>query len=223
MPEEAKAHFLSPGGAVFDPTLGQSQRQLSWWAYVPGACWKHPQGPDKAPAAANDPVTQIALEDALTYARWAGGRLPTEAEWEIAASIGAGLDTQPKAAPINANTWQGLFPVANEETDGYSGVAPVACFQPDKAGLHDMIGNVWEWTTDPYQDRRSPVGVIGLSSLGDDRATSLIGTVKGGSFLCAPNYCMRYRPAARQAQETGLGTNHIGFRLVYDEDPQGSS
>ncbi len=209
MTQEQRAFFLSPGGAVFDPEQSVAGGDLSWWVYTPGAYWERPQGPDKPKAGAQEPVTQVALEDAKAYARWAGGRLPSEDEWEVAASFGSSSDSAKTTAPVNANTWQGVFPLVNRESDGFVGVAPVGCFAPNSAGLYDIIGNVWEWTADPYTAQRG----AGME------ASMAEGTIKGGSYLCAPNYCMRYRPSARQAQETGLGTNHIGFRLVYDSDP----
>ena len=220
------AEMLEPGGAVFTPEAKNMRQAMSWWRYVPGANWRFPEGPDKPAARPSDPVTQIAFEDALAYAEWAGGRLPTEAEWEFAAL--AGEDNQafgPKARE-NANTWQGPFPVANTGEDGFSTVAPVACYDPNAFGVHDMLGNVWEWTADWYapaqaEATRDPAGVGRTQSFDPSNPGVPSRVIKGGSFLCAENFCRRYRPAARQPQETGLGTNHIGFRLVYDADPSG--
>lgn len=216
MTDEQRAQFLSPGGAVFTPDQTTTPRELKWWVYVPGASWRNPRGPDARKALPIEPVTQIALEDALAYARWAGGRLPSEAEWEVAAALGSNAPGDSPIAPENANTWQGVFPVANEASDGFEGVAPIGCFEPSAIGLYDMLGNVWEWTSDPYQARRG-LGDDGAGIADGELPTE--GVIKGGSYLCAPNYCMRYRPSARQAQETGLGTNHIGFRLAYDSEP----
>lgn len=147
------------------------------------------------------PVVQIAYQDAQAYARWAGKQLPSEEQWEYAARGGApelpeplGPDGKPQA-----NYYQGVFPVRDQGTDGFLGRAPVGCFKPNGFGLYDMIGNVWEWTT----------------AAGDrPGASEPVNVIKGGSFLCAANYCARYRPAARQFQERGLGTDHIGFRLI---------
>jgi len=191
----------APGSAVFvAPEGGGPIRPMSWWHWVEGANWRQPEGPGSSIETRMDhPVVQIAYEDAASYATWAEERLPTEDEWEFAASAGGTVSNTPyrteqgQMIPI-ANTWQGLFPLFNTNDDGYVQSAPVGCFEANAFGLHDMIGNVWEWTQTPE----------GQS----------VGTIKGGSFLCAPNYCMRYRPAAREAQETGLGTNHIGFRTV---------
>ena len=221
MTAEQRELFLSPGAAVFDPSEATSPRQLRWWVYVPGANWRYPEGPGKPPADARHPVTQIALEDALAFAQWAGGRLATEAEWEVAASLGAPGASARRTAPDNANTWQGVFPALNEEADGFAGVAPAGCFEADAIGLYDMLGNVWEWTSDPYAPQREDPGDIAAITAANLDTAPPEGTIKGGSYLCAPNYCMRYRPSARQAQETGLGTNHIGFRLAYDEEPPG--
>lgn len=219
------ADLFKPGGAVFTPDSASISRGLSWWTYVPGATWRYPQGPD-APAASDEaPVTHIAFDDAAAYAAWKGGRLPTEAEWEYAALGGkaqAAFAAQP--APENANTWQGIFPIANTAGDGFEGVAPVGCFQPNGNGLYDMLGNVWEWTADwyaPVHDTgtENPKGIPRNRSFDPANPGVPSRVLKGGSFLCADNYCRRYRPAARHPQETGLGTNHIGFRLVYDEAP----
>ncbi|MEO1220122.1 MAG: SUMF1/EgtB/PvdO family nonheme iron enzyme, partial [Pseudomonadota bacterium] len=181
--------------------------------------WRYPEGPDEPAAKPNDPVTQIALVDALAFAEWAGARLPSEAEWEVAASLGSKPSSESSEAPKNANTWQGAFPVRDEARDGYAGMAPVGCFEASEIGLYDMLGNVWEWTSDAHSPRRDQAARSAPISLSSFDEAPPEGTIKGGSYLCAPNYCMRYRPSARQAQETGLGTNHIGFRLVYDRDP----
>lgn len=220
------AAMFEPGGAVFIPDAKGMRQAMSWWQYVPGASWRMPQGRDKPAAERSDPVTQIAFEDAVAFARWAGGRLPTEAEWEYAALAGETNQAFGPQARQNANTWQGPFPVANTAEDGYSTVAPVGCYAPNTHGLYDMLGNVWEWTADWYAsvqatEDRNPGGVNRQQSFDPANPGVPSRVIKGGSFLCAENFCRRYRPAARQPQETGLGTNHIGFRLVYDTDPSG--
>ena len=193
---------LKAGAAVFSPAVGEGG--AGRWQFVEGASWKTPKGPGSSIDGAMDlPVTHIAYADAAAFAEWAGGSLPTEAQWEFAAR--AGLDgapyewgdTPPDAmdAP-RANTWQGIFPVVNKATDGYFEAAPVGCYAPSDYGLYDMTGNVWEWTADADPARNS-------------------GIIKGGSFLCAANYCRRYRPAARHPQELDFATNHIGFRVAY--------
>jgi formylglycine-generating enzyme required for sulfatase activity len=217
----ADASALGPGGAVFLPAKDAAASGLNWWTYAPGANWRHPQGPDKPPAAASEPATQIAFDDALAFAAWAGGRLPTEAEWEFAASAGSGRSAADFDPPDEANTWQGIFPVQNTGEDGFEGVAPAGCFAPNGRGLYDMIGNVWEWTADWYAPQRpdeahDPKGAPQSMSYDPANPGVPVRVIKGGSYLCAKSYCMRYRPAARHAQDTGLGTNHIGFRLAYD-------
>ena len=150
-----------------------------------------------------EPVVQVSYRDAQAYAAWAGRRLPNETEWEYAANGGAetiyvwGDERAPDGAEM-ANTWQGSFPIQNAEADGYAKRAPVGCYPANEFGLYDMIGNVWEWT----------------DSKASQNGAEAVYTIKGGSFLCAPNYCRRYRAAARQAQEAGLPTSHIGFRTV---------
>ena len=213
-----------PGGAVFVSDPGKMVGHANWWAWVPSASWRQPQGPDANQADTDIPVTQVAFEDAAAFAKWAGGRLPTEAEWEFAALGGRANDTYSPDTPQQANTWQGIFPVMNTADDGFEGIAPVGCFEPNGHGLYDMLGNVWEWTTDWYapahgDEHSNPKGPTKDAS-GDPANPGVPSRViKGGSFLCAENYCRRYRPAARHPQETGLGTNHIGFRVVYDDPP----
>ena len=152
-----------------------------------------------------DPVVQVSFNDAKAYAQWAGGRLPSEAEWEYAAAAGSdthfvwGTERAPNGKE-QANTWQGAFPIQNTLDDGYRLRAPVGCYEPNAFGLYDMVGNVWEWTGSTWGEENDAAGYV----------------IKGGSFLCAENYCRRYRASARQPQEAGLPTNHIGFRVVYD-------
>ena len=194
----------APGSMVFTPTGGPVDLRdwRQWWRWQEGASWRHPFGPDSSIAdRLLHPVVHVAYEDATAYATWAGKRLPTEAEHEFASRAGStaefawGGKPYPGGAYL-ANTWLGRFPFGNE---GVGGTSPVGTYPANAYGLSDMIGNVWEWTTTSgtRADAAEPVGVI-----------------KGGSFLCAANYCARYRPAARQFQERSLGTDHIGFRLI---------
>ena len=203
---------LVPGSAVFQmPKANETVHAMSWWRFIEGAYWRNPEGNGNESLNPQSPVVHIAYEDALAYAQWKGHDLPTEAEWEHAARGGS---TQIYAwgdqflidGDYMANSWQGAFPNQDLGEDGFIGRAPIGCFPPNRFGLYDMIGNVWEWTKEVYSPNRQ--------YLSSNSATNKPYVIKGGSFLCAPNYCIRYRPAARQPQETGLGTNHLGFRTV---------
>nr|WP_232201885.1 MULTISPECIES: formylglycine-generating enzyme family protein [unclassified Synechococcus] len=219
----------APGALVFAmPPAGTKVTEvsyLSWWHWTPGANWRHPQGPESdLEGLANHPVVQVAFRDAEAYAAWAGKELPTEAQWEFAAR--GGLKDQifswgKTYSAKKANTWQGEFPIHNQEKDGYFGTAPVGSFPPNGYGLQDMTGNVWEWTQDWYRpghqgmaDHVNPAVTEQELSFDPREPGIAKHVIKGGSFLCAKNYCSRYRPAAREALEPDTGTSHIGFRLV---------
>ncbi|NEP87005.1 MAG: formylglycine-generating enzyme family protein [Okeania sp. SIO2C2] len=217
-----------PGSLVFQPPSEGIQQvaYLSWWHWTVGANWQHPYGPkSNIRGKDNYPVVHIAYDDAVAYANWVGKSLPTEAQWEYAAR--GGLEEQEftwgnQYSAKKANTWQGMFPFFNTKEDKYLGTAPVESFPPNGYGLYEMTGNVWELTSDWYQ-----VGHSGkdhsLNPIGPDKTVSFdpikpqegaLHVIKGGSYLCAKNYCSRYRPAARESQAPDTGTTHIGFRLV---------
>ncbi len=213
------------GGIVFvQPTAVRDLVDIGqWWRFLAGADWRHPDGPASSIVGrAAEPVVQIAYEDALAYAQWRGHALPTEAEWERAARGGMadapfvwGDEISPDGRAM-ANIWEGVFPIANSAADGHAGRAPVGCYPANGYGLHDMAGNVWEWTRDIYTDDSDAVntrtGPGAGTAAGPAAAQGYV--IKGGSYLCAPNYCARYRPAARQPGDATTGTSHIGFRTV---------
>jgi formylglycine-generating enzyme len=215
---------LQPGALVFRPSAGPVDLRdwRQWWDWVPGASWREPFGPGSDwtfEERLHHPVVQVAYPDAGAYAAWAGRRLPTEAEWEFAARAGAS-STYPwgdEAAPggtLMANTWQGRFPYQNNGALGWRGTSPVGSFDANEFGLLDMIGNVWEWTTTKYQPRHQNGEADRCCAPGRDPDPSSTQALKGGSHLCAPEYCHRYRPAARSPQSQDTSTTHIGFRCV---------
>jgi formylglycine-generating enzyme len=219
---DADPDLLVPGSLVFRKTPGPVNLAdaRNWWEYVPGAYWKRPGGPGTTINGRDrHPVVQVAYEDAEAYASWAGKQLPTEAEWEFAARGGLegavfawGDDEFPGGRPM-ANTWQGEFPWQNLKLDGHEGTAPVGSFPPNGYGLHEMCGNVWEWTSDSFTangDLSKPC--CAPATLAGEHFPRKV--IKGGSHLCAPNYCLRYRPAARQSETVDTATSHIGFRCI---------
>jgi formylglycine-generating enzyme required for sulfatase activity len=233
----ALPHMLYAGSLVFSPPrhAGDLRDWSQWWRFMKGADWRHPYGPKSSiNTLDNHPAVHVSFADAQAYAAWAGKELPTEAEWEYAARGGLdaaefawGDEFTPGGEPM-ANTWQGAFPHQYLATDGYERTSPVKAFPANGYGVYDMIGNVWEWTADWYSSKHEADAVktccIPENPRGGSEAASYDPrqpqiriprkVLKGGSHLCAPNYCRRYRPAARHAQPIDSSTSHIGFRCV---------
>jgi len=233
----AHPDMLVPSSTVFvQPKVPVDlSNHYNWWRFVPGADWRHPRGPDSSiKGKSKHPVVHVAFEDVEAYAAWAGKQLPTEAEWEFAARGGRdavefawGNELLPDGR-FMANTWHGDFPLTNHMPDGFKWTSPVGTFPANGFGLYDMIGNAWEWTTDWFGDRHMVTHACCTvtNPLGGERDTSYDPAelaqglriprrvIKGGSHLCAPNYCRRYRPAARMPQTIDTSTSHLGFRCI---------
>lgn len=232
----ADPSMLTAASLVFTPSEGPVDlRNISnWWRFLPGAHWRAPYGPGSSIEGLDDhPVVHVAWSDVVAYAAWAGADLPTEAEWELAARGGledaefAWGDEFAPGGQQMANTWQGEFPYQNTVEDGWIRTSPVGSYPPNGYGLVDMVGNTWEWTKDwwssPSPDApksccaaSKPLAQIEADSI-DPRDPARISrkVLKGGSHLCAPSYCRRYRPAARHAQPIDTSTSHVGFRCVF--------
>jgi sulfatase modifying factor 1 len=236
----ALPHMLKPGSLVFSPPNHPVNLRDwgQWWAYIFGANWRRPYGPGSSIKGLDDhPVVHVAYPDAEAYAAWAGKSLPTEAEWEFAARGGldgaefAWGDEFTPGGRHMANTWQGAFPFRNSREDGFELTSPVRTYPPNGYGLFDMIGNVWEWTSDWYVPKHptdapkaccipeNPRGGREDQSYDPCQPETPIPrkVLKGGSHLCAPSYCRRYRPAARHPQPVDSSMSHVGFRCISRE------
>ncbi len=223
---DADPELLVPGSLVFQGAHGPVDLRdvTQWWAYVPGASWRRPGGPGSTINGRDrHPVVHVAYDDAAAYASWVGKELPTEAEWEFAARGGlegavfAWGDEHFPEGKAAANTWQGEFPWQNLKLDGFEGTSPIASFPPNGYGLYDVCGNVWEWTSDFFAvEEDTQAAQATCCGPPDPRPADEIPrrVIKGGSHLCAPNYCLRYRPAARQSETVDTSTSHIGFRCL---------
>lgn len=217
---ELPSKFRKPGGMVFMPFTKNNHQnnRRSLWEFTPGANWRHPYGPDSSiEGLENHPVVQITLEDALAYSKWAKRRLPTEAEWEYAATnAGQTASITRTKPPKSANVWQGEFPFENKLSDGFKRTSPVGCFEPTKMGLYDMLGNVWEITNSVYYPNHnlSTRTKFNINKQYESQNLVRMSVLKGGSHLCAENFCAKYRPESRQPHDPLLGTSHVGFRTA---------
>lgn len=222
---------LVPGSLVFTMTTEAVDLQdyAQWWKWTPGANWRHPEGPQSdLKGREQHPVVHVSWDDAVAYAKWTGKRLPTEAEWELAARGGlidkpyVWGDDAPSDTQVFANLWQGNFPYKNTEADGYTRTAPVKSFKPNGFGLYDMPGNVWEWCADAYDSgaykrragRDVVVNPLGERSVDPRNPRAASKAQRGGSFLCNDEYCSRYRPSARHGLSSDTGMSHVGFRCA---------
>ncbi len=215
---EAERH---PSAAVFRVDPNSALTPGSWWHLVEGADWRHPQGPGSDIAGrGHEPVVDVTYADAQAYARWLGHRLPDEAQWEYAAKAGRGDAEADRAlrdaqGRPQANFWQGAFPLQDRGEDGFTGLAPVGCYAANPNGLQDMVGNVWEWTSDIYQDHHGG-GLAESQTVMPVRSGAPRRVIKGGSYLCSLDYCARARASSRQAEEFDLPAAHLGFRTISD-------